>query len=70
MLTIAKAVTERLYGRSSARSVDAEYRAFVNHSREPWVPAVSPVSPRSDGMPEDLLQLLSQDPLSSPLSEV
>ena len=28
LLTIAEAVTERLYGRSSARSVDAEHRAF------------------------------------------
>ena len=58
MLTIAEAATERLYGRSSARSVDAEYRAFTDHSREPWVPAVSPVSPRSDDMPEDLLSIL------------
>jgi hypothetical protein len=66
LLTIAEAVTERLYGRSSARSVDAEYRAFANHSREPWVPAVSPVSPRSDDVPQDRLQLLSQDPLASP----
>ena len=70
LLTIAEAVTEQLYGRSSARSVDAEYRAFANHSREPWVPAVSPVSQRSDGMPEDYWQLLSQDPLSSSCSEV
>ena len=64
LLTIAEAVTERLYGRSSARS-DAEYRAFANHSREPWVPAVSPASPCSDDMPEDRLRLLSQDPPSS-----
>ena len=70
LLTSAEAVTERLYGRSSARSVDAEYRAFANHSREPWVPAVSPVSPCSDDMPEDRRQLLSQDPPSSPRSEV
>ena len=70
LLTIAEAVTERLHGRSSARSVDAEYRAFTNHSRKPWVPAVSPVSPRSDGMPQDRQRLLSQDPLASPHSEV
>ena len=70
MLTIAEAVTERLYGRSSARAVDAEYIAFANHSREPWVPAISPVSPRSDDMPQDRRQLLSQDPLASPHSEV
>ena len=68
LLTIAEAVTERLYGRSSARSVDAEHRAFANHSREPWVPAVSPVLPRSDDVPQDRLQLLSQDPLASPHS--
>ena len=66
LLTIAEAVIERLYGRSSARSVDAEYRAFTNHSREPWVPAFSPVSPCSDDVPQDSLQLLSQDPLASP----
>ena len=66
LLTIAKAVTEQLYGRSSACSVDAEYRAFANPSREPWVPAISPVLPCSDGMPEDSQQLLSQDPPSSP----
>ena len=69
-LTISEAVTERLYGRSSARAVDAEYRPFANHSREPWVPAISPFSPRSDSMPEDRQQLLSQDPLSPPCSEV
>ena len=33
LLTIAEAVTERLYGRSSARSVDAEYRVLTDHSR-------------------------------------
>ena len=70
LLTIAEAVTERLYGRSSARAVDAEYRPFANLSREPWVPAISPFSPRSDSMPEDRQQLLSQDPLSPPCSEV
>ena len=70
LLTIAKAVTERLYGRSSARAVDAEYRAFANHSRQPWVPAISPVSPCSDDMPEDSRQLRSQDSLSFPRSEV
>ena len=70
LLTIAKAVTERLDGRSSAPSVDAEYRACTNLSREPWVRAISPVSPRSDGMPQDRQQLLSQDPLSSLCSEV
>ena len=63
-------MTERLYGRSSARSVDTEYRAFANHSRKPWVPAVSPVSPRSADMPEDRQQLLSKIPPSSPRSEV
>ena len=50
--------------------MDAEYRAFTNHSREPGIPAVSSVSPCSDGMPEDSQQLLSQDPPSSPHSEV
>ena len=45
-------------------------RAFANHSREPWVPAISPVLPHSDDMPQDSLQLLSQDPLASPHLEV
>ena len=50
--------------------MDAEYRAFANHSREPWVPAISSVSLRLDDIPEDCQQLLSQDPLASPRSEV
>ena len=69
LLTIAEAVTERLYGRPFARSVDAEYRAFANHNREPWVPAVPPAQPPAD-VPEDRLQPLSQDPPSTPRSEV
>ena len=69
LLIIAEAVTERLYGRPFARSVDAEYRAFANHNREPWVPAVPPAQPPAD-VPEDRLQPLSQDPPSTPRSEV
>ena len=67
-LSLSLSLSSRFSGYS--RSVDAEYRAFANHSREPWVPAVSPVSPRSDDVPQDRLQLLSQDPLASPHSEV
>ena len=49
--------------------MDAEYRAFANHNREPWVPAVPPAQPPAD-VPEDRLQPLSQDPPSTPRSEI
>ena len=67
--TIAEAVTERLYGRTFARAVDAEYRAFANHNRDPRVPVVLPAQQSSDAPPADRPQLPSQDPPLSPRSQ-
>ena len=70
LLTIAEAVTERVYGGPFARSVNAEYRAFDNHSREPWVPDPPPASSSAEVPSADRQQLPLQEPLASPHSEV
>ena len=70
LVTISEAVTERVYARPFARSVNAEYRAFANHSREPWVPDAPPASSSAEVPPVDRQQLPSQEPLASPHSEV
>ena len=70
LLTIAEAVTDRVYGRPFARYVNAEYRAFANHSREPWVPDAPPASSSAEVPSVDLQQLPSQKPLASQHSEV
>ena len=70
LLTVAEAVTERLYGRPFARTVNAGYRAFANHFRGPWVSDAPPASPSAEVPPVDRQQLPSQEPLASPHSEV
>ena len=67
-LTIAEAVTERIFGRSHARSVDAGYRAFAHHVREQWVPPVPADPPRGNDNPVEPLHssLILPSPPASP----
>ena len=69
-LTIAEAVTERLFGRSHARSVDAGYRVFAHHAREQWVPQVPADLPCGNENHVEPLQppLNSRSPPASPTS--